>query len=119
MVAVAAFLRVLFETELNWYYLWPVPALCLVLALRKSRVRFTICSVALLVSMLLGDRRVHHIATWWPALMGTLVLMLLSIGPSPRQWRSLVTRRGGPAESVRPVEFEGVMVSAGPDLLRE
>jgi hypothetical protein len=119
MVAVAAFLRVLFETELNWYYLWPVPALCLVLALRKSRVRFTVCSVALLVSMLLGDRRVHHIATWWPALMGTLVLMLLSIGPSLRQWRSLVTRRGGPAESVRPVEFEGVMVSAGPDLLRE
>jgi hypothetical protein len=119
MVAVAAFLRVLFETELNWYYLWPVPALCLVLALRKSRFRFAVCSMALLASMLLADRRVHHIATWWPALMGTLVFMLLAIGPSPREWRSLVTGRGGPARSVRPVEFEGVMVSAGADLLHE
>ncbi len=119
MVAVAAFLRVLLETELNWYYLWPVPALCLVLAVRRSGLRFAVCSVALLASIVLGDRRVHHIATWWPALMGTLVLMLLTIGPSPRAWRSLVTGRRGPAESVRPVEFEGVMVSAGADLLRE
>ena len=118
MVAVAASLRVLFETELNWYYLWPVPALCLVLALRRSGFRFAVCSVAFLASMVLGDRRVHHIATWWPALMGTLVLMLLTIGPSPREWRSLVTGRRGPAESVRPVEFEGVMVAAA-DLLRE
>ena len=118
MVAVAASLRVLFETELNWYYLWPVPALCLVLALRRSGFRFAVCSVAFLASMVLGDRRVHHIATWWPALMGTLVLMLLTIGPSPREWRSLVTGRRGAAESVRPVEFEGVMVAAA-DLLRE
>jgi hypothetical protein len=119
MVAVAAFLRVLLETELNWYYLWPVPALCLVLALRKSGFRFAVCSLAFLVTMVLGDRRVHHIATWWPALMGTLVLILLTIGPSPREWRSLVTRQRGPAEAVRPVEFEGVMVPAGADLLRE
>jgi hypothetical protein len=119
MVAVAAFLRVLLETELNWYYLWPVPALCLVLALRRSRLRFAVCSVALVASMVLGDRRVHHISTWWPELMGTVVLMLVTIGPSPREWRSLVTGRGGPAESVRPVEFEGVMVPVGADLLRE
>jgi hypothetical protein len=119
MVAVAAFLRVLFETELNWYYLWPVPALCLVLALRKSRIRFAVCSVALGATMVLGDRRVHHIATWWPALMSMLVLMLLTIGPSPRAWRSLVTGRRGTAESVRPVESEGVMASAGTDRLRE
>jgi hypothetical protein len=119
MVAVASFLRVLFESEVNWYYLWPVPALCLVLALRRSGLRFAVCSTALLASMVLGDRRVHHIATWWPALMGTLVLMLLTIGPSPREWHSLVTGRRGSAESVRPVEFEGVMVPAGADLLRE
>ena len=29
VTAAAFFLRVLLETELNWYYLWPVPALCL------------------------------------------------------------------------------------------
>ena len=119
MVAVASFLRVLFETELNWYYLWPVPALCLVLALRKSRLRFAVCSMALLASMVLADHRVHHIAPWWPALMGTLVLMLLTVGPSPRGWRSLVTGRGGPARSVRPVECEAMMVPAGADPLRE
>jgi hypothetical protein len=119
MVAVAAFLRVLLESELNWYYLWPVPALCLLLALRRSGFRFAVCSLALFASMVVGDRRVHHIASWWPALMGVLVLMLLTIGPSPREWRALVTGHRGPTESVRPVEFEGVMVSAGADLLRE
>jgi hypothetical protein len=119
MVAVAAFLRVLLESELNWYYLWPVPALCLLLALRRSRLRFAFCSLALFATMVVGDRRVHHIATWWPALMGVLALMLLTIGPSPREWRALVTGYRGPAESVRPVEFKGVMVPAGADLLRE
>jgi hypothetical protein len=119
MVAVAAFIRVLLESEINWYYLWPVPALCLVLALRRSGLRFAVCSLALLASMIMGDRRVHHIATWWPALMGILVVMLLTIGPSPRAWPSLVTGRGGSADSIRPVEFEGVMVPVGADLLRE
>ncbi len=32
MTTVAFFIRVLLETELNWYYLWPVAALCLLLS---------------------------------------------------------------------------------------
>ena len=86
MTTVAFFIRVLLETELNWYYLWPVPALCLLLSLRRSRLRFGLCSAALVATMVLGDRRVHHIALWWPALMALLAVMLLSTGPSPRRW---------------------------------
>jgi hypothetical protein len=94
LAAVGFFLRVLLETELNWYYLWPVAALCLLLALRRSTTRFCLCAAALVVSVVLGDRNeVHHIVFWWPALMATLVVMLLSIGPAPRRWVELVTRR--------------------------
>src|SRR6185437_2954864 len=65
MTAVAFFARVLLETEMNWYYLWPVPALCLLLAMRRSGMRFGLCAGALAVSIVLGDRRVHEIALWW------------------------------------------------------
>jgi hypothetical protein len=114
MAAVAFFLRVLLETELNWYYLWPVPALCLLLAVRRSAARFALCTAALVASMALGDRRVHDIALWWPALMATLVLMLLSVGPSPRRWLDLASgRREGPGPA-GPVECEGMVpVGAG------
>ena len=89
VTAGAFFIRVALETELNWYYLWPVPALCLLLALRKTWPRFWVCATALVVSMMLGDRRVHHIALWWPGMMATAVVMLLSIGPTPRRWIEL------------------------------
>ncbi len=89
VTAGAFFIRVALETELNWYYLWPVPALCLLLALRKTWPRFWVCATALVVSMVLGDRRVHHIALWWPGMMATAVVMLLSIGPTPRRWIEL------------------------------
>jgi hypothetical protein len=92
MVAAAFMIRVLLETELNWYYLWPVPALCLLLSVRRSPTRFWLCSAALVVSMVLGDHDTQRdIALWWPALMATLVVMLLSIGPSPRRWVALAT----------------------------
>jgi hypothetical protein len=97
MMAVAFLVRLLLETELNWYYLWPVPALCLLLSLRRSAARFGLCSAALVASMVLGDRRVHHIALWWPAVMATLAVMLLSTGPSPRRWVALAFGRQGPA----------------------
>ncbi len=43
LVAVGFFLRIALETEMNWYYLWPVPALCLLLALRRrGAVRFVV-----------------------------------------------------------------------------
>jgi hypothetical protein len=113
-VAAAAFtIRVLLETELNWYYLWPVPALCLLLSARRSSARFWLCSAALVVSMVLGDHdTVRDLALWWPALMATLVVMLLSAGPSPRRWVALATgRRGGPAPA-HPVEC-GAMEPVG------
>lgn len=93
--AVAFFLRVLFETELNWYYLWPVPALCLLLSMRRSRRRFWLCSISLVASLAVGDHNEmhHNVELWWPALMATLVLMLLSIGPSPSRWLELARRR--------------------------
>jgi hypothetical protein len=92
--AFAFFVRILLETEMNWYYVWPVPALCLLLALRRSRFRFTVCAAALASSVLLGDRRVHGIALWWPALMATAVVMLLSAAPPPRRWPRIVRGLG-------------------------
>jgi hypothetical protein len=79
MCAVAFFLRVLFETELNWYYLWPVAAVCLLLAARRSGERLVMCSGAVVASIVLGNHNtVHHIVLWWPALMASLVVMLAS-----------------------------------------
>lgn len=83
MCAVAFFLRVLFETELNWYYIWPVAAVCLLLAARRSAARLAVCSVAAVASIVLGNHNtVHHIVLWWPALMVSLVVMLASASAS-------------------------------------
>ena len=109
MAAVAFFLRVLLETELNWYYLWPVPALCLLLALRRGAFRFGLCTAALVVSMVLGDRRVHDIVLWWPALMATLLVMLATIGPSPRRWAALAAGRRERPGAAGPVECEAMV----------
>jgi hypothetical protein len=77
MCAVAFFRRVLFETELNWYYLWPVATLCLLLAARRSPARLAVCSAAVVASIVLGNHNtVHHIVLWWPALMASLVVLL-------------------------------------------
>ena len=120
MVAVAFFLRILLETELNWYYLWPVPALCLLLAVRRSTTRFWLCSSALVVSVALGDRNaVHHIALWWPALMATLVVMLLSVGPSPRGWVAHLSRLRHGHVTTRPVECGAMVQPAGAGLRGE
>lgn len=110
VTAMAFFLRVLFETELNWYYLWPVPALCLLLSMRRSRRRFWLCSIGLAASLAVGNHNeVHHnIELWWPALMATQVLMLLSIGPSARRWVELARRRLFVPCSRRPAEFGSI-----------
>ncbi len=118
VTAVAFSLRVVLETELNWYYLWPVPALCLLLAARRSTTRFGLCGAALVASIVLGDRRVHHIVLWWPALMATLVVMLLSAGPSPRRWVALVTAPGDRTGAGGPVECD-VMVPEAAGILSE
>lgn len=118
MAGVPFFLRVVFETELNRYYLWPVPALRLLLSVRRTPLRFGLCTAALVVSMVLGNRRVHDIVLWWPALMATLVVMLASVGPSPRRLAALaVSRRDGHDPAV-PVECEA-MVPVGAGLRRE
>jgi hypothetical protein len=117
VTAIGFALRVMLETELNWYYLWPVAALCLALSLRRSPVRFGFCTAALVASMVLGNRQVHHIALWWPALMATLVCMLLSIGPSPRRWATLGgagSRRAG-RRRVGPVPPPSTVRSRGSD----
>jgi hypothetical protein len=79
MTAVAIFLRLLLETELNWYYFWPVAALCLLLARRGSWTRFSLCAASVLVSMVLGNHRVHNIDVWWPAMMALTVVMLSTV----------------------------------------
>jgi hypothetical protein len=78
MAAVAFALRVLFETELAGYYFWPVAALCLLLALRHGWARFGVCTVAGVTCMVLGNCRVHIITLWWPAIMATTAVLLVT-----------------------------------------
>jgi hypothetical protein len=90
--AVAFYVRVLFETELNWYYVWPVPALCLVLAMRRSWLRFSVCASALLASILITPHAAKSPLPWWPALMVTVTLILLSAVPVSDFWIRLGSR---------------------------
>ena len=113
LVAVGFFFRIALETEMNWYYLWPVPALCLLLALRRSTARFALCSVALGASVVLGDRRVHDIVLWWPALMGTAVVMLLTAAPPPSRWRVLVADLRPSRRRTQPVECTPMKETVG------
>ena len=77
MTAIAFFLRVLFETELLWYYVWPLAALCLVLSARRGTLNLGVCSVALVATIVLGNHNaVHNVALWWPVLMASLAVML-------------------------------------------
>jgi hypothetical protein len=85
MTALSFFLRVLLETALNWYYFWPVAALCLLLSLRGSVTRYWLCTAAVVLSLVLGNHRVHHIVLWWPAIMATTVAMLLTVFLPPRR----------------------------------
>jgi hypothetical protein len=120
LCTVAFFVRILLETEMNWYYLWPVPALCLLLALRRDPVRFTICAAALLVSMVFGDRRVHHLGWWWPTLMASATLMLLCAAPPLGQWHALARRcHGARPRRVGPVEFGSMVEPVGTGLRGE
>jgi hypothetical protein len=97
IVAASIFIRVLLETELNWYYLWPLLALCLLLSLRRSVARFGLCAGASVATMFLGNRIVHHIDAWWPALIALLCVSLLSALPPPRRWIERVSPHRGAA----------------------
>jgi len=104
MMALAFFLRVLLETEMNWYYLWPVAALCLLLA-RRTRARYALCAAAAVAGMVLGNHRVHEIALWWPALMASTLCMLLTV---------FLPVRPGSA-----IECDGMQVPTGSGLQHE
>jgi hypothetical protein len=113
LVSVAFVLRIALETEMNWYYLWPVPALCLLLAMRRSMLRFGVCSLALVASMVLGDRRVHDIVVWWPALMATAVVILLTAAPAPSRWAGLVDGLRAAGGTTRAVECNTMKETVG------
>ncbi len=112
MTAVAIFLRLLLETELNWYYFWPVAALCLLLARRGSWTRFGICAASSVFSMVLGNHRVHDIDLWWPALMATTVVMLLTVFLPSQRWHLM--RRPSPWAAPGPaIECGGMKLPMG------
>jgi len=105
MTTLAFFLRVLLETELNWYYVWPVAALCLLLSARRGAGRFCGCSAALAASMVLGNHNaIHHVTLWWPALMATLAAMLACAALPRRRRVTPSDARPGAAGPARPVE---------------
>ncbi len=81
IIAVAFYIRLLLETELNGYYFWPVIGLCLLLAMRAGWARFVICTAATLATIVLGNHRVHQIGVWWPAIMATTLVVLLTAVP--------------------------------------
>lgn len=87
--------------------------MCLLLALRRNTVRFVICTLALAVSMVLGDRRVHDIVLWWPALMATATVTLLSAAPPRKQWRRLVAGLRTARDTTRPVECKTMKETVG------
>ena len=105
VTAIAFYLRVLFETELNWYYVWPVAALCLVLAMRRSTARFVLCGFGLMAGIVLSRHAAQSIVPWWPALVASTTLVLLTSLPSPRRWFDPVRSRPLRLAPVRPVEF--------------
>jgi hypothetical protein len=113
LISFAFFLRIALETEMNWYYLWPVAALCLLLSMRGSTVRFGVCSLALGASMVLGDRRVHDIVAWWPLLMATAVVMLLAAAPAPGQWPGLAAGLRAARGTTRPVKCNVMKETVG------
>ena len=69
-----------------------------------------LCTGALVTSMVLGDRRVHDIALWWPAVMATAALMLLCAAPPLGRWFVPSGRwRHASDATVGPVEFPSMV----------
>ncbi len=81
--------------------------------MRRSTLRFGVCSVALVATMVLGDRRVHDIVVWWPALMTTAVVILLTAAPPPSQWAGLVDGLRAAGGTTRPVECNTMKETVG------
>jgi hypothetical protein len=107
VVMAAAFtLRVAFESELLGFYFYPVVALSLLLTARaRSWSWFSLCSVLSVVNLVVGNRREHAIALWWPAMLLTTLAMLAlayrCVRSAPVRTTESVEDRGAVAE--RPV----------------
>jgi hypothetical protein len=86
VMSLAFTLRVLVESELLGFYFFPVVALCLLLTVRQSGSLFGVCAAASVVCLILGNRRVHDIVFWWPAIMATTIFMVGLAGASVRSW---------------------------------
>jgi hypothetical protein len=84
VMTLAFTLRVVLETELLGFYFFPVVALTLVLTLRRSWALFWTGAATSVVCLLLGNKKVHHIASWWPAIMATTLAM---VGLAWLAWR--------------------------------
>jgi hypothetical protein len=77
VMAMAFTIRVVLETELLGFYLFPVAAICLLLTLRsRSWSLFGACGVASIVCLVLGNRRADDLVLWWPAIMATTIVMV-------------------------------------------
>jgi hypothetical protein len=76
VMAIAFTLRIVLESELLGFYFYPVVALTLLLAMRAGWSRFELCAALSVVCLVLGNRRQHAIAVWWPAIMVVTAAML-------------------------------------------
>ncbi|HLN15203.1 MAG TPA: hypothetical protein VK277_00500 [Acidimicrobiales bacterium] len=79
VLGLAFFLRVLFESVLDSYYVWPVLAICLALAARRSARLLAVTSVVAVFATWLSNEQWSGMWPWWTAMMLTLaVLVVLS-----------------------------------------
>ncbi|HWD54218.1 MAG TPA: hypothetical protein VG346_03810 [Acidimicrobiales bacterium] len=93
VMTLAFTLRVALETELLGFYFFPVVALALVLTLRRSWALFWACAATSVVNLVLGNHKVHHITSWWPALMTTTLVM---VALATSAWRQDARAAGAP-----------------------
>jgi hypothetical protein len=79
--AAALGLRCLTESVMVAYYAWPVLAIALVVAARRSSMRMSVAVCAAIVVTVCGDTRLGEWA-WWGVVNGGLVLVVLAGMPS-------------------------------------
>jgi hypothetical protein len=77
VMAVAFTLRVVLESELLGFYFFPVIAISLLLTARRDWTRFGVCAAVSVVCTVLGNRREHAIALWWPAMIVLTLFMVV------------------------------------------
>jgi hypothetical protein len=77
MITIGFELRVLLESEINWYYLWPVCALCLLLSARSGWRRLVLATAGLATTIALCPHRARTDIPWWPELMAVTLVMLV------------------------------------------